>query len=221
MTSYKYAVIFSPLLHVMHSYLLRSDTTYNYCPVSKNFDPVCNGLNSYPTDLFGPVDFTVDTKVTERSFNCSAWTAKDIKIDHTCAASGYCPINQDVVNSAIKRMNDWDYKHSLCKVREAIRYTERIRIVITGGSATSGVATYGCCCEHTHDSRCSSEPADLKTAVDSLWRQSICGQEEWSQHTSTLRCRWGSFLAQWLQSNVYGSVDVLIRAEGGATSVLR
>lgn len=190
------------------------------CPVSSLLNPHVDGINSYPIDIFDITSFkeiqdkntsgliSLDKELLNDLFRCQIWVySPPGQPNRTCSSRTSCPVDITDIEKAQKKTKAWNYKHSLCRVREAIRVGLPARVFITGGSVTSGHGTYGCCCNLQLDSKC---PGLVRSDTQ-------CSHP--TKKDYTLACRWQGLFEHWLRTSISPqSVEFHDLAVAGLTS---
>lgn len=185
-----------------------------------------------------------DNSLSDENFrNCTTthdWIMKEgdgLKL-LKCPLHPKCPIYQVNVDTVRSTMQDWNYTHSLCKLKKAIDQGEPTKILVFGGSVALGKSTWGCCCDSSLDSNCPTSEEILKIYHSAAtYRdpelntpEKYCGKtsdhfpltnpnydnKEWA-----VACTWTSRLQHWFKSQGLGTTVVHNEAVSASTSKAR
>eukprot|EP01038_Epipyxis_sp_PR26KG_P011122 gene11122-14926_t len=167
-----------------------------------------NIILGYPLDIFGGPEILL-----------SSSTDKTKKIHLCIGVSGsFCPWNKALMDVTKQSMKKKPTKHSLCKLlsndnqrsnSNEILSSDIVRIFSMGGSATSGHAAWGCCCDSNLDSKCSQLETDL---LD----ENHCGISDLKDVARS--CSWPHFLTHWLATYLSSGNSSIVKHVDMASS---
>eukprot|EP01038_Epipyxis_sp_PR26KG_P014070 gene14070-18877_t len=172
--------------------LVEKISIQNYCPVSFQMDVKRNRILGYPIDIFGGPEISLPSSTDQTQ-----------KI-HLCVGvpERFCPWNKALMDETKQSMTKKPTKHSLCRL---------LKYLVLGGSATSGHAAWGCCCDSNIDSNCSPIETDL---LD----DGYCGTSEFKDVAHS--CSWPHFLTNWLKTYLSSDRVKLVDMASSGRNVL-
>lgn len=215
------------LLILLLSIYLGNTEHLSYCPVSSSFNTEFDSKFGYPMDIFDKKAYEKlisdrnDKTLNEYVFNCSSIERNSIV--HKCSTLTKCPIRENDVMNAIERTKSWNNFHNLCSIREKLHEpTEKINLIILGGSLTLGSGTWGCCCVKSIDKKCYDYGKYSKSFFfkDSA---AYCGSESHELYGDVAKeCSWPVYLYKWFKGKTLdASINLINLAESGSTSMYK
>ena len=178
-----------------------------FCPASSLINTAVDGIFTYPIDVFDPKlyqSYLAKKSIIPASqvYSCTAREKDETKV-HVCSTAVACPVKKYHVMKSMQSKEDWGWKHSLCKARDAMETSGTFsKIIIAGGSVTRGSVSEGCCCSSEVDKKCDKVSDEAIKACENPSPQ----------------CPWPKFLKTWLNS--YGNTQLFHLTGSGHTSLI-